>query len=86
MSVPDQDQEIELNSLERNNVEQPICSELQVVKVHSDRLNLDFTVYVQDQTLKTQQRCYIMTVHDLGCDCKYLWKHKKKNIFLFMIC
>lgn len=68
MSVPDQDQEIELNSLERNNVEQPICSELQVVKVHSDRLNLDFTVYVQDQTLKTQQRCYIMTVHDLGCD------------------
>jgi hypothetical protein len=43
---------------------------LQGTKIHSEKLNIDFTVYVQDQTIKTQQRCYMMTVHDLGCDCK----------------
>jgi hypothetical protein len=41
---------------------------------------MDFTVYIQDQTIKSQQRCYIMTVHDLGCDCKFY--DKKKEIFL----
>lgn len=39
------------------------------VKIHSNKLNLDFTAYLQDETNPNQQRCYIMTLHDLGCDC-----------------
>ena len=38
------------------------------VIIHSTKLNLDFTVYLQDETTASQQRCYILTVHDLGCD------------------
>jgi len=38
--------------------------------IHSENLNLDFNVHIQgDRTNDTQQKCYIMTVHDLGCDC-----------------
>jgi len=41
---------------------------LEAVRIHSDKLNLDFTAYVQDETTPSHQRCTIMTVHDLGCD------------------
>lgn len=43
---------------------------LKPISIHSDRLNLDFTVYVQEEEEMNQQRCTIMTVHDLGCDRK----------------
>lgn len=42
--------------------------QLKITKIHSDKLKLDFTAYTQDETSPMQQRCYIMTIHDLGCD------------------
>ncbi len=53
-------------------IQEEPSQKLTSVRIHSDKLNLDFNVYVQDETIKSQQRCYIMTVHDLGCDCKKL--------------
>jgi hypothetical protein len=44
--------------------------DIQTLKIHSDKLGLDFTVHVQGQLVASQQKCYIMTVHDIGCDCK----------------
>ena len=44
--------------------------QLEGVKIYSENLKLSFTAYVQDETTPSQQRCTIMTVHDLGCDRK----------------
>lgn len=38
------------------------------IRVHSDKLNLDFLVFVQNDTIATQQKCFILTVHDIGTD------------------
>lgn len=38
------------------------------IKIHSNKLNLDFTVFVENDDITTKQKCYILTVHDIGAD------------------
>lgn len=45
---------------------------LRGTKIHSGKLNLDFTAYIQDETSSLHPKCFIMTIHDLGCDCKLI--------------
>lgn len=47
------------------------ASTIETVKIRSDRLDVDFLVCVQDETEKSiEVRTFIMTVHDLGSDCR----------------
>lgn len=39
------------------------------ITCHSEKLNLKFVVNIQNEAVQAQQRCFIMTVHDLGHDC-----------------
>ena len=73
MSAEEVNNNVDANMNGGSKIEQPTITlpTLDGIKIHSDKLNMDFTVYIQDQTIKSQQRCYIMTVHDLGCDCKF---------------
>jgi hypothetical protein len=41
-----------------------------VYECHSKKLNMSFEVHVQDETCPSHQRCYIMTIHDVGYDRK----------------
>jgi hypothetical protein len=43
---------------------------LEAVKIYSEKLDLHFKVYVQDETKLAQQTCCILTVHDLASDRK----------------
>ena len=40
------------------------------ITCYSEKLNLNFVVNIQNESAQAQQRCFIMTVHDLGYDCK----------------
>lgn len=42
------------------------------VNCYSDKLQMSFKVHVQNDAIACSQRCYIMTIHDLGFDCKAL--------------
>lgn len=43
------------------------------VKIHSDRLDVDFVVHVQDETNPAHPKCHVLTVHDIGCDRKFIF-------------
>ncbi|CAF3143973.1 unnamed protein product [Rotaria sp. Silwood2] len=43
-----------------------LLAEQQKHVIHSNKLGLDYTVWVQDETGNTS-KCYVMTLHDLGC-------------------
>ena len=60
-----------------------VKKELPSVKIHSEKLNLNFTVYYQNETDASHQHCYIMTVHDLGCDCKDFSKTDNLKLIIF---
>ena len=40
------------------------------VNCYSEKLQMSFKVHVQNDAIACSQRCYIMTIHDLGFDCK----------------
>lgn len=70
--IEQQEHELETDTVDENinlsTLNTRFNSQLKSVKVYSTKLNLDFTVYVQDETGLSQQRCTIMTIHDIGCD------------------
>lgn len=39
------------------------------ISCYSEKLNLKFQVNIQNEAVQAQQRCFILTVHDLGHDC-----------------
>ena len=36
----------------------------------SEKLNLNFNVHVENEATNASQRCFIMTIHDVGFDCE----------------
>ncbi|CAF0838709.1 unnamed protein product, partial [Didymodactylos carnosus] len=36
--------------------------------IRSDKLHVDYTAFVQDDTSVTGSKCHIMTIHDIGCN------------------
>jgi hypothetical protein len=48
-----------------------VASNNKIIACYSDKLNLKFIVNIQNQATMAHQRCFILTVHDLGKDCKF---------------
>ena len=55
-------------------------SEPKSFKCKSDKLQMSFSVNIENHTFLSQQKCFVMTIHDLGFDRTLIFISTKKYI------